>query len=395
MDFRRDRDPKIAEEFRAFLSEALPEGVKSARFEWSFDWDFHRALLAWQQSHLAKANDGAMQTFADEVMWADLDLRTVGTTGLVSRILSAVGTEQQKATLIPMFARGDGLAALGYTEPDSGSDVAAAKTRAVRDGDEWIINGQKMFTSNAEIATHVFLLTRTNTQVPKHRGLTTFIVPLDAPGVEIRPIQTLRGHATTMTYYTDVRVPDSYRVGDVDGGWSVMRSALDLEHGSGPAAVDAKVADALSYGARLTHLLSRVVVWASGSTENDGARAIDDPALRRGIASAAIDVEVARLLKGRTDPEAALPGVGNGSKLFSSEAYLRHASALLDLVGVEALPDYSSADSPADGWIEYSFRDSPVATIAGGSSEVQRDVIAERRLGLPTTRTMNRQKSEQ
>jgi 3-oxocholest-4-en-26-oyl-CoA dehydrogenase alpha subunit len=130
-------------------------------------------------------------------------------TGPVAMILDAIGTEQQKREIMDRFVRGDGLACFGYIEPDSGSDVAAAKTRAVRDGDHWVINGQKMFTTNAELATHVFLLPRINPEAPKHQGLTMFIIPMTTPGIEVRPLQTPRGHRTNMTFYTDVQVPDS------------------------------------------------------------------------------------------------------------------------------------------------------------------------------------------
>ena len=120
---------------------------------------------------------------------------------------------------------------LGYTEPEGGSDVATCKTRATRDGDEWIINGSKMFTSNAQNAKYVFLLTNTDPQGAKHKNLTMFLVPLDSPGIEIQGIRTLDGDRTNIVYYSDVRVDDLYRIGEVNGGWTVMRSALDAEHG--------------------------------------------------------------------------------------------------------------------------------------------------------------------
>jgi alkylation response protein AidB-like acyl-CoA dehydrogenase len=394
VDFGHGRDEEIAGRLRKFLEVNLPEAMRQARFDWAFDWDFHQAFIAWQNANLAEASDATIETFVDELFWADLDLRASGTTALVSNILLAVGTDAQRNDLVPKFLRGEALAALGYTEPDSGSDVAAAKTRAVRDGDEWVINGQKMYTSNAQVATHVFLLTRTNTEVPKHKGLTTFIVPLDTPGVEVRPIQTLRGHPTTMTYYTDVRVSDRARVGDVDAGWSVMRVALDMEHGAGPIGVETRLAQAVSYGARLKHLLDRTVAWAATTERPDGSRLLDDPAVRKCLARIAVDNEIHRLLAGRNDPASLEPGVGNGVKLFTTEAYLRATGEILDLAGPAGLLNFRDPDAPAAGWLEYSFRDAPVATIAGGSSEVQRDVIAERRLGLSTTRTAGRGRSD-
>jgi alkylation response protein AidB-like acyl-CoA dehydrogenase len=146
------------------------------------------------------------------------------TTEMVARTILHAATEETRREIVPAALRGEVVIVLGYTEPGSGSDVAAASMRAVRDGDEWVINGSKMFTSTAHVGTHVFLLTRTNTEVPKHKGLTLFLARLDAPGVEIQPVHTLGGQRTNATFYSDVRVPDSMRIGDVDGGWGV-RSA--------------------------------------------------------------------------------------------------------------------------------------------------------------------------
>ena len=301
--------------------------------------------------------------------------------------MAAVGTQEQKEKILPQMLDGTYIAVLGYTEPDSGSDAAAAKTRAVRDGDDWVINGQKMFTSNAHLGTHVFLLTRTNTEVPKHKGLTMFLVPIDTPGVEVREIQTLRHHRTNMTYYTDVRIPDFYRIGDIDGGWAVMRVALDFEHSSGKKydtelQVLKKAQSALGSGSRLHTLLEATLEWARTAKRDDGSAVIDDPSVRQRLARVAMEVEVARLLGGRNDEVAKLAGVGNGTKLYGSEATLRAAADLLDLAGPIGLVQHTDAEAIAGGWPEYSFRDSVVGTIAGGSSEVQRDVIAERRLGL-------------
>ena len=167
----------------------------------------------------------------DELRLAGVPTDGLGQSVIVGRTIRAVGSEEQKQTFLPPFLAGEIIFALGYTEPDSGSDVAAAKTRAVRDGDDWIIDGQKMFTTLAHEAAYVFLLARTNPDVPKHRGLTMFLVPLDAPGVEIHPVHTMGGERTNVTFYTDVRVPDAFRVGEVDGGWDVMTVALTFERG--------------------------------------------------------------------------------------------------------------------------------------------------------------------
>ena len=144
------------------------------------------------------------------------------------------GAPELSASVLPGVLSGDIRLCLGYTEPEGGSDVATCKTRAVRDGSgtgAWIVNGSKMFTSNAQNAKYVFLLTNTDPQGPKHKNLTMFLVPLDSPGIEIQPIRTVDGDRTNIVYYSDVRVDDLYRIGEVNGGWTVMRFALDSEHG--------------------------------------------------------------------------------------------------------------------------------------------------------------------
>ena len=132
--------------------------------------------------------------------------------------------------LKPQVAKGTVRFCLGYTEPDGGSDIAGAKTRAVRDGDEWVINGQKIFTSNAQYSTHVFLITRTDPTLPKHKGLTMFLVPTSSPGFERQPLPTIGDETTNISFYSDIRLPDRYRIGEVNNGWSTLHGPLDAEH---------------------------------------------------------------------------------------------------------------------------------------------------------------------
>ena len=151
---------------------------------------------------------------------------------MIAKTLVRFGTDEMRRDVVPAVLRGETICVLGFTEPEAGSDVANAQTRAVRDGDEWVINGSKMFTTNAQIGDYVYLLTRTNPDVPKHKGLTTFLVPLDREGIEVQGVYTLSGERTNITYYNDVRVPDAARIGDVDGGWRVLTSSLMDEQAS-------------------------------------------------------------------------------------------------------------------------------------------------------------------
>jgi alkylation response protein AidB-like acyl-CoA dehydrogenase len=301
-------------------------------------------------------------------------------TTIVINTLRDVGTEQQKQEIIGGALRGDIIIALGYSEPDSGSDVAAAKTRAVRDGDEWLITGQKMFTSSAHQATHAFMLTRTNPEASKHKGLTTFLLALDSPGVEIQPVWTLGGQRTNATFYTEARTPDRFRVGDVDGGWGVMHTALVHERrgmggggfGSGPS------------------IPQRLARWAQQTHREDGTRVWDDPSVRERLARIAIDGEISKMLgvkSGWAGQHGDMSGIGGAaSKLWGTERGQRHAWDMLDILGPEAVLKREAGDAPLNAAVEESFRSGVVNTIYGGSSEIMREIIAERQLGLPRAR---------
>ena len=311
----------------------------------------------------------------DELQRADAPVYATGTTRLVAKALMHVGTEEQQREILPKAVRGDVIIVLGFSEPEAGSDVANAQTRAVRDGDDWVINGSKMFTTNAHIADYVLLLTRTNPDVPKHRGLTVFLVPMNQPGVEVQAVYTVSGERTNITYYNEVRVDDRWRIGDVDGGWRVMMTSLQDEHSGG-------------YGSRIARLLDEAEAWARESTDDDGrVRASTIPTSvsvwrgarprRRwlGCSSCA----ATWMAETGVVPEAE----GPMAKLFSSEALERAAQDLCELVGPDALRSYFDPTAPRGGRIEHALRFSLGTTIYAGTSEIQRNIIAQRRCGLP------------
>jgi alkylation response protein AidB-like acyl-CoA dehydrogenase len=387
MDFRLGaRSDAFREEVRAFIAEhATPEVVHRAHATGTMhDWNLHRELgrrgwiaASWPAEYGGQGRDPyEMTALKDEMTLAGVPGDGLANTMIVANTIRHVGTEQQKRTYVPPVLAGELIFALGYSEPDSGSDVAAAKTRAVRDGDDWVINGQKMFTTLAHESQYVFLLARTDVDVPKHRGLTMFIVPLDAPGVEIQAVHTLGGERTNVTFYTDVRVGDEMRVGEVNGGWDVMTVALTFERGG----------LGLSEGHRLWN---QVVAWAR-TAERDGRPVIEDPLVRERLATMAIDNEVAKLLGYRVSWVAAsggLPGVeGSMHKLWYAEHLNTAASELVDMLAEEGALGAGDPDAPVEGLVERTYRHAPVTTIYGGSSEIQRSIIAERGLGLPRSR---------
>jgi alkylation response protein AidB-like acyl-CoA dehydrogenase len=323
------------------------------------DPDFARAVLD-ELGHRGLVSDG----------WS--------TTAMVAHTIQHVGTEEQKRHYLPAVLRGDVMIALGYSEPDSGSDVASAKTTAVRDGDEWAINGQKMFTSTAQLASHVFVLARTDPSVPKHNGLTLFLVPTSSAGFAVQPIHTLGGQVTNATFYADVRVPDSARLGGAGEGWSVMKVALVYERGFGSAA-------------SLEQTLARdLATWAQGVSRPDGTAVFDDPLTAERIGRIAVDEEVTRVFSHQLDwlaGKGVLAQVeGSMRKLFWTESIQRHYSDALDILGAEGVLAPDAAGAPADGMFEQEFRAAVVTTVYGGASEILREIIAERRLSLPRGR---------
>lgn len=314
------------------------------------------------------------QVLREELMRAEAPMYLSETTRMVASIVRAVGTPEMKDRILGGALKGDITIALGFTEPECGSDVAAATTKAMREGDEWVINGSKMFTTNGHIADYVFLLARTSPDKPKHKGLTMFLVPLDSPGFEAQAVWTLSGERTNITFYSDVRVSDEWRVGDVDAGWQVMGLSLQDEHASG-------------WGPHISRLLQHVEQWAATTEADDGSPQLAKADVRRRIARVAMEDEVSLLLLRRCVwmAEAGQTPTAEGpmSKLFSTEALVRASQDAIELVGPDAARSYFEPTAPEQGRFEYLMRFALGTTIYAGTSEVQRSIIAQRGLGLP------------
>ena len=307
----------------------------------------------------------------EELQRRDAPFYAIGTTASVAHVLQNVGTDWQRSEVLPKAMAAETLIAFGITEPENGSDAAAASTRAVRDGDHWVINGSKMFTTNAHIADLVFLLARTDPSAAKHAGLTTFLVPLDAPGVEVQAVHTLSGERTNITYYNDVRVEDKWRVGEVNQGWKVMGILLADEHTTAFTGEHHRLVQALR----------------SWTADNDDPSA---PEIAERVGRARTDLEICRLLQRRAVWLDAVDspdhGRGSMSKLFSSERLQQQADEVLKLVGPDGLRERGDRTALEGGRFEHTVRHSPGTRIYAGTSEIHRNIIAQQVLGLPRPR---------
>jgi alkylation response protein AidB-like acyl-CoA dehydrogenase len=280
------------------------------------------------------------------------------------------GSEAQKRRFIPPILAGDEQWCTGYSEPDAGSDLAALRTSAVRAGDVYVVNGQKIWTTLAHTSDWCFLLVRTGTDGPKHAGLTILLVDLRSPGLEVRPLRQLTGDAEfNEVFLTDVRVPVTNRLGDEGQGWTIVMSALIDERSS--------VATAIRVDKVLTDLIATV--------RREGLTA--DPLWRQRVAALATDCEIVRYanfrnltdqLRGQLNP-----GLASALKLFCSELNQRLTSAGHEASGAGGLLFPATDTGPDRGSWAYRMLYDRCLTIAGGTSEVQRGVIAQRVLGLP------------
>lgn len=243
----------------------------------------------------------------------------------------------------------------------------------MRDGDDWVINGQKMFTSGAELASYVLLLCRTDPDVPKHKGLTLFLVPLNAPGVEIHPVHTFMDERTNATFYSDVRIPDRYRLGEVNGGVKVMSTALSMEQGGS------------HYHHQMRKMVAAVAEWAR-EEERDRKPLIEHPDTLARLArvhahSAMSEALCARVLGTKLAGEVDL-AFGPASKVFTTGVFIDDSADLLNL----SAPGSLVRGKTGLGQVEMGYRHSTATSIYGGTSEVLRSMVAERRLGLPRSR---------
>jgi 3-oxocholest-4-en-26-oyl-CoA dehydrogenase alpha subunit len=285
------------------------------------------------------------------------------------------GTERNKTDWLPRIAKGEMICAVGYSEPEAGTDLAGLRTSATLDGDDWVINGTKIWNSAAQRATHEWLCVRTDPKGPRHKGISVVIVPIDSPGIEIRPLYAWSGYRTNEVHFDDVRVPVTNLIGEVNRGWTYITGALDLERGALTNAGD----------------LRRAVEELSGLASRprrDGTVPADSPALRRRLSSAAAEVEVATLMGYEAASlldSGVIPSVEvSVEKIFTSELRQRIADLALDILGPDGLLAHRSESAPLAGKFERLYRAAPLMRFGGGTNEVLRDIIAQRGHGMPS-----------
>lgn len=307
--------------------------------------------------------------FFDEVQRAGLPFPFV-TVNTVGPTLMEHGTAAQKKRYLPGILSGEIVFAIGYTEPEAGTDLAALRTRAVRHGDEFVIDGQKIFTSGANTADYIWLAARTNPAVPKHQGISILVVPTDAPGFSWSPIPTVGGMVVTSTYYSGVRVPADSIVGEVDAGWRLITSQLNHER-IGLAAL----------GGRMIQLWEQVMAWAS----DNGA--VEQPWVRRELARSYAKLEAMRLMNWRMTTEVA-HGTLSGSmaaaaKTYGTETHIDVQRALTQILGAAGRVRPESPGAVLAGQVEQLSRQGIVNTFGGGVNDILRDMVATAGLGLP------------
>jgi alkylation response protein AidB-like acyl-CoA dehydrogenase len=312
--------------------------------------------------------------FADEVQRAGfplpfLTLNTVGPT------IARFASDEIKNEFLPRILAGDCHFCIGYSEPGAGTDLAALKTRAVRDADDWVINGQKVFTSLADFADYVWLATRTDPNAGKHRGISMFIVPTTAPGFKLTPTFTMGDVRTNTTYYENVRVANKYLVGGENQGWGLIVSQLNHERVS-----------LTPYGPS-TKMLEEVVEWARATKLADGRRVIDQSWVRESLAWVKAKLDALRLMqwklawsltKGHLHPADA-----SAVKVYATELYVQAYRKLMEVLGPQGTVRDGSPGAICKGRLERMYRATLILTFGGGTNEVQRDIVAMAGLGLP------------
>lgn len=376
------------EEVRAFIHENLTEELRAEMRRVAGFQDvgphgrqFQERLrkkgwwgLTWPKEHGGLEKSAIeLFIFVEEMTLAGCPFLSLTYTSIAPTILR-VGTEEQKKEWLPLIVRGEVEFALGYSEPEAGTDLAALKTRAEADGDDLVINGQKMWNTGAHLATHEWLAVRTDPTTKKHRGISIVIVPLGSPGITIQPVTVWPGLRTNAVFFDNVRIPKKNLIGEPGTGFYIAAMALNFERISigSPGIVQ-------RFFGELVELVKR--------QRRDGCPLAEDPGVRRKLARLAVEIEVSRMLalaNAWAIDQGGMPiAEASMAKIFASELAARFADAALEILGPTGQlgPDEDAA--PLAGRLQWLYRIAPLLRFGGGTNEIQRVIVALQGLGFP------------
>jgi alkylation response protein AidB-like acyl-CoA dehydrogenase len=349
----------------------------------ALDWEAKVAGRGWVAPHWPKEYGGAgmssMEQFILKQEMAETGAPDVGGQGvaMLGPTIIAHGTEEQKQKFLPATLNCEMVWCQGYSEPGAGSDLASLQTRGIRDGDEWVINGQKIWTSNAHRANWIWMLVRTDPDAPKHRGISFMLSSMDTPGISVRPLISGGGmHFSNETFYEDVRVPQSQVIGEVNRGWYVGMTLLDYERSNISGSVDSR-----------RELERMLEMTAPGGADHDKKRP-DNDSVRLEIADRYIETEVGFNFSFRIismQNRGLIPNYeASTSKMFASELNQRIQRTGIKVFGLHSqMWDPEDEHTPYGARFTQNYYHTIPSTIAGGTSEIQRNIIATRGLGLP------------
>ena len=373
------------DEVRSFLATHFRPSRRNAEDSASLSAlrSFHQQMIrrGWYGVNLPAEFGGLGRSAVDRLILVE-QFERVGAPHLDMTITSLApiivrhGTAANRETWLPRIMRGEVVMALGYSEPDSGSDLASLRTAAVRDGDSWVINGQKTWNSRADIATHEWLAVRTDPVAPQHAGISILIVPIQTPGIDVRPLYTWGYDRTNVTYFDNVRIPAGNLIGELNSGWRYITDALDFER------------VALGSVGGLLRLYDKILEFCMRS-DSAGVRLADRAEVSLRLARLDVDLTTARLFGYRSasliDSGAALSVEASIQKLFVSELRTRLAETTLEILGPLGRLTVDDPEAPLGGLAEEAYRVAPLYRFGGGTNEIMRDIVARRGLGMPRT----------
>lgn len=313
--------------------------------------------------------------FTEEVMRVRFPYPFLTTDG-VGPVLAEHGSDEIKDTIVQDIRHGKAIFAIGYSEPNAGTDLASLRTRAEQEGDEWVINGQKIWTSLANIADYVWLAARSDPDPRKrHKGLSMFIVPTSAPGYSVNPIWTLGGVRTNTTFYENIRVPSKNQIGDINGGWKLITSQLNLERLS-----------LVNHG-YVSQVFDALLRWTAETRRPDGQRIIDIPWVQQNLARVHIGIEALKLIcwkQAWSMTYETLPmAEASAAKVYGSEFFIESYRLMMEIVGQASMLTHADSDAVLKGQLESMYRTGSILTFGGGANEIQRDIIAAAGLLMP------------